>query len=94
MATENGWGTRKIEAELSKLGIRVGIATVSRYMPKILPDPSRQQRWIAFLPNHKYVIAGMDFFVVPTVRFRLLYVAIRVGDDHIVRVEQRIRGRG
>jgi len=40
MATENGWGARKIQAELSKLGISVGIATVSRYMPKTAPDPS------------------------------------------------------
>jgi transposase InsO family protein len=29
---------------------------------------------MTFLRNHKDVIAGMDFFVVPTVRFRLLYV--------------------
>jgi putative transposase len=74
MATENGWRARKIQAELSKLDIRVGIATVSRYMPKVAPDPSRQQRWITFLRNHRDVITGMDFFVVPTVRFRLLYV--------------------
>jgi len=62
------------------LGISVGIANVSRYMPKTLPDPSRQQRWITFLRNHSEVIAGMDFFVVPTVRFRLLYVWIAI--DH------------
>ena len=30
--------------------------------------------------NHKDVIAGMDFFVVPTVRFRLLYVWFAI--DH------------
>ncbi len=29
---------------------------------------------MTFLRNHKNVIAGMDFFVVPTVRFRLLHV--------------------
>ncbi len=27
-----------------------------------------------FFRNHKGVVAGMDFFVAPTVRFRLLYV--------------------
>jgi putative transposase len=74
MAAENQWRARKIQAELSKLGIRVSIATVSRYVPKIQPGPSQQQRWTTFLRNHKDVIAGMDFFVVPTVRFRLLYV--------------------
>jgi putative transposase len=35
---------------------------------------------LAFLRNHKDVIAGMDFFVVPTVRFRLLYVWFAI--DH------------
>jgi putative transposase len=67
-------------AELSKLGIRVSIATVSRYVPNIQPDPSQQQRWMTFLRNHKDVITGMDFFVVPMVRFRLLYVWFAI--DH------------
>jgi transposase InsO family protein len=40
----------------------------------------QQQRWMTFLRNHKDVIAGMDFFVVPTVRFRLLYVWFAI--DH------------
>jgi len=80
MATENRWRARKIQAELSKLGIRVSVATVSRYVPKSEPDPRQQQRWMTFLRNHKDVIAGMDFFVVPTVRFRLLYVWFAI--DH------------
>jgi hypothetical protein len=67
MATENRWRARKIQAELMKLGIRVGLATVSRYVPKTKPDATPQQRWMTFLRNHKDVIAGMDFFVVPTV---------------------------
>jgi hypothetical protein len=80
MATENRWRARKIQAELSKLGIRVSLATISRYLPKKERDPSQQQRWTTFLRNHKDVIAGMDFFVVPTVRFRLLYVWFAI--DH------------
>jgi transposase InsO family protein len=80
MATENCWRARKIQAELMKLGIRVCLATVSRYVPKAKPDPTQQQRWITFLRNHKDVIAGMDFFVAPTVRFRLLYVWFAI--DH------------
>jgi transposase InsO family protein len=74
MATENRWRARKIQVELSKLGIRVSLATISRYLPKADPDPGSQQRWMSFLRNHRDVIAAMDFFVVPTVRFRLLYV--------------------
>jgi len=80
MATENFWRARKIQDELMKLGIRVSLATVSRYVPRPEPDPNQQQRWMTFLRNHKDVIAGMDFFVVPTVRFRLLYVWFAI--DH------------
>jgi transposase InsO family protein len=74
MATENHWRARKIRAELSKLGIEVSLATIARYLPKAKPDPGTQQRWITFLRNHRDLIAAMDFFVVPTIRFHLLYV--------------------
>ncbi len=80
MASENSWRARKIQAELLKLGIRVSLSTISRYLPKTEPDPGQQQRWMTFLRNHKNVIAGMDFFAVPTVRFRLLYVWFAI--DH------------
>ncbi len=52
----------------------MGLATISRYLPKRAPDPGEQQLWMAFLRNHKDGIAAMDFFVVPTVGFRLLYI--------------------
>jgi transposase InsO family protein len=74
MATENGWRARRIQGELFKIGIDVSLSTISRYLPKLKPDPDSQQRWTTFLRNHRDVIAGMDFFVVPTFRFRLLYV--------------------
>jgi transposase InsO family protein len=74
LADENGWRARKIHGELKKLGFTIGLATVSRYLPKRAPDPGKQQRWITFLRNHKDGITAMDFFVVPTVGFRLLYV--------------------
>lgn len=74
MATENRWRARKIQGELSKLGIEVSLTTISRYLPKTKPDPGQHQRWMTFLRNHKDLIAGMDFFVVPSVRFQLLYV--------------------
>ena len=74
LADENDGRTRKIHAELEKLGFSVGPATVSRYLPKRAPDPGNQRRWMTFLQNHRDGITAMDFFVVPTVRFRLLYV--------------------
>ena len=72
LARENKWGARKIQAELGKLGLNVSLATVSRYLSRRAPGCGKQQRWMTFLRNHKDVITGMDFFVVPTVRFRLL----------------------
>jgi putative transposase len=80
MAMENPWRARKIQAELSKLGIQVSLVTISRYLPKAKPNPDSPQRWITFLRNHRDVIAAMDFFVVPTVRFHLLYVWFAI--DH------------
>jgi transposase InsO family protein len=80
MATENGWRARKIRAELAKLGILLGLTTISRYLPKVDPGSDPQQRWMIFLRNHRDLIAGMDFFVVPTVRFRLFYVWFAI--DH------------
>jgi putative transposase len=80
MATENPWRARKIQAELSKLGIRVSLATISRYLPRAEPKPGQHQRWMTFLRNHKDLIAGMDFFVVPTVHFKLLYAWFAI--DH------------
>ncbi len=78
-ADENGWRARKIRAELAKLGISVGLATVSRYLPKRKPDHDQRQRWKTFLRNHRHGIVAMDFLVVPTVRFRLLYAWFVIG---------------
>jgi hypothetical protein len=64
--------SRKVHAELGKLGFTISLATVSRYMPKQPGDKGKQQRWMTFLRNHKDGIAAMDFFVVPTITFRLL----------------------
>jgi len=73
MATENGWRARRIQGELARLGLRVSLATISRYLPKARSDPDAQQSWRTFLRNHRDLICAMDLFVVPTARFRLLY---------------------
>ena len=74
LARENPWRARKIQAELEKLGFNVSLATVSRYLPKRTPCDDQHQRWMTFLLNHRDLIAAMDFVVVPTVRFKLLYI--------------------
>jgi hypothetical protein len=65
------WGAPRIHGELLKLGIDVGQTTVAKYMARRRRPPS--QGWKTFLRNHADGIASMDFFVVPTISFRLLY---------------------
>jgi putative transposase len=52
----------------------VAKATVERYMvrPKKPPSPT----WRAFLANHVKDLVSVDFFVVPTVTFKVLFVFI------------------
>jgi len=74
MAIENPtWGAPRIHAELQHLGIDVSERTVSRYLAS-LPHAGSGQRWRTFLRNQALGIHAMDFFVVPTATFRVLYV--------------------
>jgi len=68
------WGSIRIRDELAKLGVRVSDSTVRRYRPRSRLRPS--QTWRSFLSNHVTEIAAMDFFVVPTATFRVLYVLV------------------
>jgi transposase InsO family protein len=68
------WGSPRIRDELAKLGLEASTAMIRKYRPKCGRRPS--QSWRTFLQNHAGVIAAMDFFVVPTVSFRLLYVLV------------------
>ena len=56
------------------LGLEVPERTVTRYMPERPVDPDARRRWMTFLRNHRDGIAAMDFFIVPTVTFQVLYV--------------------
>jgi transposase InsO family protein len=68
------WGSPRILGELRKLGIEVAKSTVERYMVR-RPRP-RSQGWMAFLRNHLRDMVAIDFFVVPTARFKLLFVLV------------------
>jgi putative transposase len=90
MVTENPtWGAPRIHGELLMLGFDVSERTVSRYLPRRPPRPDAVARWLVFLRNHRDVIAAMDFFVVPTVTFRILYVwfAIDHGRRRVLRFD-------
>ena len=55
-----------------KLGIEVAQSTVAKYMAR--SGRGRSQIWKTFLHNHAAGFAAMDFLVVPTVGFKLLFV--------------------
>jgi putative transposase len=80
MSRENPiWGAPRILSELLLLGHEVAEATVAKYMVRPRKPPS--QTWRTFLANHVAQIAACDFFTVPTVTFRVLYVFLVLRHD-------------
>ena len=74
LAQENpDWGAPKIHAELQKLGFTLAERTVARYLRRVVRRGDPGRKWLAFLQNHREVIAAFDFFTVPTMTFRVLY---------------------
>jgi putative transposase len=73
------WGSPRIVGELGKLGIAVAKSTVEKYMvrPRKPPSPT----WRAFLANHVKDLVSIDFFIVPTLRFEILFVLIVLAHD-------------
>ena len=75
MATANPpWGAPRIHGELRMLGIDVSERTVSRLLERHPRPPS--QTWKTFLTNHLASAASMDFFTVPTLTGRILFVLV------------------
>jgi transposase InsO family protein len=75
------WGAPRIHGELLKLGFEVAQSSVAKYMVKRRGPPD--QGWPTFLRNCAPDIAAMDFVVVPTIGFDLLYAFV------IVRIDRR-----
>jgi len=73
------WGSPHIVGELAKLGITVAKSTVETYMVRTAKPPS--QTWRTFLTNHAKEIVSIDFIVVPTIRFTMLYVLVFLSID-------------
>ncbi len=61
------------------LGIDISQATVAKYMIRHPKPPS--QNWRTFLDNHVQDLALIDFFTVPTVSFRILFVFLVLKHD-------------
>lgn len=72
LARENPlWGAPRIHGELLKLGFRVAESTVWKYMGRRRGKGG--PGWRAFLRNQGLTTLAVDFFVIPTATFRLLY---------------------
>ena len=74
------WGAARITSELRLLGHSIGQTTVARYM-KRHGGSRRSQSWKTFIRNNLRVTAACDFFVVPTVTFRNMFVFVVLSHD-------------
>jgi putative transposase len=74
-----GWGAPRIHGELLKLGFALSQATVANYLVRHRRPPS--QNWRTFLKNHMHSLVSADFFVLPTITFRLLFVFVILSHD-------------
>ena len=80
MARQNpGWGHRRIQGELARLGHKIAYSTVWEILKKagIGPVPKRRgPAWGEFLSAQAHRIIACDFMHVDTVLLRRLYVLI------------------
>jgi putative transposase len=65
------WGAPRIHGELLKLGFDVSESTVQTYMGRRRRPGSGG--WRTFLRNHGAATLAVDFVVIPTATFQLLY---------------------
>jgi putative transposase len=68
------WGAPRIVGELRKLGIEVAKSTVEKY--RMRPRTPSSPTWKTFLKTHVWDLVSLDFFVVPTVTHKVLFVLL------------------
>jgi transposase InsO family protein len=73
------WGSPRIVGELRKLGIAVATSTVEKY--RVRPQKPPSPAWKAFLKNHIQDVVALDFFVVPTVTHKVLFVLVMLAHE-------------
>ena len=73
------WGSPRILGEVRKLGIAVAKSPVETY--RVRPSQPASPAWRAFLKNHLPELVALDFFPVPPVGFKVLFVLIVLAHD-------------
>jgi putative transposase len=68
------WGSPRMVGELRKVGIEVTKSTVEKY--RMWPPKPPSPTWKTFLKNHAQDLVSLDFFVVPTVTHKVLFVLL------------------
>ena len=68
------WRAPCIHGELKMLGIEISERTVSRILRKLPRPPS--QTWKTFLHNHLGQMVSIDFFTVPSITMKVLFVFV------------------
>ena len=88
------WGAPRVHGELLKLGIDISQSTVSKYV--VRPRKPSSQTWRTSLKNHVKQLVSVDFFVVPTIDFKLLFVydrnSMRTASSTLEAMAQLSRG--
>ncbi|HEX4169681.1 MAG TPA: integrase core domain-containing protein [Bryobacteraceae bacterium] len=73
------WRAPRIHGELKMLGVAISERTVSRILRRVRRPPN--QTWKTFLHNHVGQMVSIDFFTVPTITMRVLFVLIVLEHD-------------
>ena len=74
------WGAPRIHGELLKLGIEISERSVTGIIRRNSPKPP-SQTWKTFIKNHMTDMVAVDFLVVPTIRFKMLFVFVVLSYD-------------
>jgi putative transposase len=73
------WRAPRIHGELKMLGIAISERTVSRLLRTLRRPPN--QTWRTFLHNHIGQMVSTDFFTVPTITMKVLFVFVVLEHD-------------